>query len=454
MYDVIVVGARCAGASTALLLARKGHRVLLVDRNTFPSDLRLSTHLVWQPGVAALKRWGLLDELAESGCPAMTTAALDVGPFTLTGTIPAADGIGEAYAPRRTVLDTMLVKAAVRAGAKLWEGCTVDELVTADGPGARVRGIRGRTRGGQAVTATATVVVGADGMRSPTAARLQAPTYLKRPARQGTYFTYWSGLPNRVNTLYTRPYRSVVTIPTHDDLTLIVVNWAIDDYRAVRHDIEGHYHRTIAEVAPELAEQLRGGRREDRWIGAAVPSYFRRPYGPGWALVGDAGYLKDPCTAQGITDAFRHAEFLADALDDGLRRTRPLARPSPATSSNATRPPCRCTSSRTQTPLSSRPRPGVRAVRGHARRPGPHRTLLGCLRRDRPRSRLLRLAVPGRLIPMANAAAEWILRLATNLDAAAQVEPVVTLPAVSSAAWGELRSGNSADLPILRAAVS
>ncbi len=322
MYDVIVVGARCAGASTALLLARKGHRVLLVDRSTFPSDLRLSTHLVWQPGVAALKRWGLLEELAGSGCPPMTTATLDVGPFTLTGTIPAADGVQEAYAPRRIVLDTMLVRAAVQAGAELWEGCTVDELLTDDGPGARVTGIRGRTRSGQAVTATATVVVGADGTRSPTAARLQAPTYLRRPARQGTYFTYWSGLPNRVNTLYPRPYRSVVTIPTHDGLTLVAVNWVIDDYRAVRHDIAGHYHRTIAEVAPELAEQLRTGRREDRWIGAAVPSYFRRPYGPGWALVGDAGYLKDPCTAQGITDAFRHAELLADALDDGLRRNR------------------------------------------------------------------------------------------------------------------------------------
>jgi 2-polyprenyl-6-methoxyphenol hydroxylase-like FAD-dependent oxidoreductase len=116
----------------------------------------------------------------------------------------------------------------------------------------------------------------------------------------------------------------VVTIPTHDDLTLIAVNWVIDDYRAARHDIEGHYHQTIAQVAPELAEQLRGGRREDRWIGATVPSYFRRPYGPGWALIGDAGYLKDPCTAQGITDAFGHAELLTDALDDGLRRTRPV----------------------------------------------------------------------------------------------------------------------------------
>ena len=306
MYDVIVVGARCAGASTALLLTHRGHRVLLVDRSTFPSDLRLSTHLVWQPGVAALKRWGLLDELVASGCPAMTTAALDVGPYTLTGAIPAADGVREAYAPRRIVLDAILVNAAVEAGAELWDGCTVDELLTDDTPGAgpRVRGIRGHLRSGRTVSATATVVVGADGMRSPVAARVAAPTYLERPARQGTYFTYWSGLPNRVNTLYPRPYRSVVTIPTNDDLTLVAVNWTIDDYRAVRHDIEGHYHRAVAEIAPELADQLRAGRREDRWIGAAVPSRFRRPYGPGWALVGDAGYVKDPCTAQGITDAF------------------------------------------------------------------------------------------------------------------------------------------------------
>ena len=326
MYDVIVVGARCAGASTAMLLARQGHRVLLVDRSTFPSDLRLSTHLVWQPGVAALKRWGLLDELVTSGCPAMTTAAMDVGPFTLTARLPDADGVREAYAPRRVVLDAILVNAAVEAGAELWEGCTVDELLTDDGTaaGPQVRGIRGHLRNGRTVSATAAVVVGADGMRSPMAARVGAPTYLERPARQGTYFTYWSGLPSRVNTLYPRPYRSVVTIPTNNDLTLVAVNWTIDDYRAVRHDIEGHYHRTIAEAAPELAEQLRGGRREDRWIGAAVPSHFRRPYGPGWALVGDAGYLKDPCTAQGITDAFLHAELLANALDDGLRRRRPF----------------------------------------------------------------------------------------------------------------------------------
>jgi flavin-dependent dehydrogenase len=326
MYDVIVVGARCAGATTAMLLARRGHRVLLVDRSTFPSDLRLSTHLVWQPGIAALHRWGLRDEVAASGCPALTTAALDVGPFTVTGSMPAADGIREAYAPRRIVLDAILVEAAVAAGAELWEGCTVDELLTDDATaaGTRVRGIRGHLRGGRTVSATATIVVGADGVRSPVAAKVGAPTYLERPARQGTYFTYWSGLPSRVPTLYPRAYRSVVTTPTHDDLTMVAVNWVVDDYRAVRRDIEGEYHRAVAEIAPELAEQLRAGRREDRWIGAAVPSHFRRPFGPGWALVGDAGYLKDPCTAQGITDAFHHAELLAEALDDGLRGRRPF----------------------------------------------------------------------------------------------------------------------------------
>jgi flavin-dependent dehydrogenase len=326
MYDVIVVGARCAGATTAMLLARQGHRVLLVDRSTFPSDMRLSTHLVWQPGTAALHRWGLLDAVAASGCPALTTAVLDVGPFAVTGAMPAADGIREAYAPRRIVLDAILVEAAVAAGAELWDGCTVDELLTDDdtAAGTRVRGIRGHLRGGRAVSATATIVVGADGVRSPVAAKVGAPTYLERPARQGTYFTYWSGLASRVPTLYPRAYRSVVTTPTHDDLTMVAVNWVVDDYRAVRRDIEGEYHRAVAEIAPELAEQLRGGRREDRWIGAAVPSHFRRPFGPGWALVGDAGYLKDPCTAQGITDAFHHAELLAEALDDGLRRHRPF----------------------------------------------------------------------------------------------------------------------------------
>jgi 2-polyprenyl-6-methoxyphenol hydroxylase-like FAD-dependent oxidoreductase len=316
MYDVIILGARCAGAATGMLLARAGHRVLLVDRAMFPSDMRLSNHLLWPPGVAALKRWGLLDELIGTGCPPITSGSMDLGPFRLTGGFPpTADGVSAAYAPRRRVLDAILVEAATRAGADLWDGCAVDELIV---DGGAVTGVRARS-GGRGVTARGGVVVGADGMRSTVARLVDAPTYLARPARQGTYFSYWSGVPVSGSTLYSRPYRSVVAFPTHDDLTVVSVSWPVDEFRAARADIAGSYHRTIAEVAPELAERLTGGRREERWVGAAVPGRFRRPFGPGWALVGDAGYLKDPCTAQGMTDAFHHAELLADALDAGLR---------------------------------------------------------------------------------------------------------------------------------------
>ena len=325
MYDAIVVGARCAGAATAMLLARRGHRVLLVDRGHFPSDMRLSTHLVWQPGVARLEKWGLRDELAGSGCPPITGGAIDFGPFTLTGRIPPAGDVREAYAPRRFVLDTILVEAATRAGAELREGCTVEGLITGDavdGAGPRVHGIRGRI-GGRPFTATAPVVIGADGMHSAVARMTQAPSYLDRPALSGTYFSYWSGLSLDESSLFVRPYRVVSANPTNDGLAVVAVSWPLEEYRRARTDIAGSFLRTVEAVSPQLADRLRTGRREERWSGAAVPAFFRRPYGPGWALVGDAGYVKDPCTAQGITDAFASAELVADAVDDALCGRRP-----------------------------------------------------------------------------------------------------------------------------------
>ena len=329
MYDAIIVGARCAGAATAMLLARAGHRVLIVDRATFPSDMRQSNHLLWPPGVEALSRWGLLDELVATGVPPIRTGRMDVGPFAITGGFPPSGTVREAYAPRRRILDGLLVEAATRAGAELWEGCSVDELLTDDsaGPvedGPRVRGVRGRGPRGRTFRATAPIVVGADGMRSVVARTVGAPTYLERPATLGTTFTYWSGVPTPVTTLYPRPHRSVVAFPTHDDLTVVSVNQTLDDYRAAGTDRPAAYFRTIAEVAPDLAEQLHAGRREERWTGSVVPGFLRRPYGPGWALVGDAGYLKDPCTAQGMTDAFHHAEMLAEALDTTFRGHQPI----------------------------------------------------------------------------------------------------------------------------------
>lgn len=322
MYDAIIVGARCAGAATAMLLARAGHRVLMVDRSTFPSDMRQSNHLLWPPGVEALSRWGLLDELVATGVPPITTGRMDLGPFALTASFPPSGTVHEAYAPRRRILDGLLVEAATRAGAELWEGCSVEELLTDDATGRpRVRGVRGRGPGGS-FSARASIVVGADGMRSVVARTVGAPTHRERPATLGTTFTYWSGVPTTVTTLYPRPFRSVVAFPTHDDLTVVSVNQTLEAHRAAGADRPAAYFRTIAEVAPELAEQLHAGRREERWTGAVVPGFFRRSHGPGWALVGDAGYLKDPCTAQGMTDAFRHAEMLAEALDAAFRGQR------------------------------------------------------------------------------------------------------------------------------------
>ncbi len=171
MYDAIVVGARCAGSPTAMLLARKGHRVLLVDRATFPSDT-LSTQIIWQSGVSRLKNWGLLDKLNESNCPSVTKFTMDLGDFPLSGWGPPTDGVSDSYGPRRTVLDKILVDAAAEAGAELREGFSVQEFLT---DGDRVTGIRGRERNGPTVTEKARVVIGADCRHSPLARAVQAP---------------------------------------------------------------------------------------------------------------------------------------------------------------------------------------------------------------------------------------------------------------------------------------
>jgi 2-polyprenyl-6-methoxyphenol hydroxylase-like FAD-dependent oxidoreductase len=317
-YDAIIVGARCAGAPTATLLARKGYRVLLVDRATFPSDT-MSTHIIHPPGVAALKRWGLLDRLASTGCPPITGYSFDFGPIRIAGSLQPDDGVATAYCPRRTVLDYLLVEAAVAAGADLRERFTADEVLIEDG---RVTGLRGHTAGGAAVTERARVVVGADGRHSLLAKAVQAPRYHERPPIAAGYYAYWSGLPAEGFEGYIRPPRAIGVAPTNDGLTMVTVNWPRTEFEANRRDIEGTFARAF-ELVPEFAERVRGATRETRIVGTGdLPSYFRKPYGPGWALVGDAGYHKDPITAQGISDAFRDAEVLAAGLDDALSGRR------------------------------------------------------------------------------------------------------------------------------------
>src|SRR5262249_17373270 len=175
MYDAIVVGARCAGAPTAMLLARKGHKVLLVDRSKFPSDVPHSTLWIHQPGVERLRSWGVLDQVKATGCPVIRSWHVGLGPLVFKGSPPPTEaGETESYAPRRCLLDKILIDAAVKAGAEFREGVTVDEIVK---EGDRVTGIRMRVGDSAPIRETAKIVIGAEGVNSLVASQAPAPEY-------------------------------------------------------------------------------------------------------------------------------------------------------------------------------------------------------------------------------------------------------------------------------------
>ena len=174
---------------------------------------------------------------------------------------------------------------------------------------------------------------------------------------QWSYYTYWSGLPTDRFETYIRPDRGWAMLPTNDDLTLLVLGWPYAESNAYKADVEANYLKTL-ELAPEVADRVRGAKREERFHGGSVPNFFRKPYGPGWGLIGDAGYNKDPITAQGISDAFRDAEAYSTALDEcfsgapRVRRRDGRLPPRPGTNTR-----CRSTSSRPSSPPWRRLRP-------------------------------------------------------------------------------------------------
>ena len=321
MYDATIIGARCAGSPTAMLLARKGYRVLLLDRATFPSDT-YRNHFVQHSGSVRLHRWGLLDRVAASNCPPIHYFITDMGDGPLAEPVGESDGVRGTYAPRRFVLDTILVEAAVEAGAELREQFTVQELLWEDG---RVIGIRGRGHNGAVVTERARIVIGADGAHSLVAKAVGAPRYDERPALTFAYNSYFSGVPLAGTEVWIRPgERIYINFPTNNGLSCIAMQAPLAGFHEFRADIEGNFFRALDRI-PELAERVRAGRREERWYGTADRSnFFRKPFGPGWALVGDAGYHKDPILAQGINDAFRDAELLTEAIDAGFWGRAPL----------------------------------------------------------------------------------------------------------------------------------
>jgi flavin-dependent dehydrogenase len=320
MFDAIVVGARCGGAPTAMLLARGGYRVLLVDRATFPSDT-VSTHFIWPPGVACLKRWGLLERVLATNCPIIRTIGLDLGEFQLTGNPPPIDGVAEMCAPRRTLLDKLLLDAAAEAGAEVREGFTVAGLTSSDG---RVTGIRGHAKGGREIAEQARIVIGADGRNSLVARAAGAEEYNVRPILTCVCYAYWRDVAPHIPAIHPLPRRVVISFPSNDRLTVTGVIFPRDQLTTVRSSLERHLLESLGQVA-NLAEPFRGGARVERIRGMGdLPNFFRKPYGDGWALVGDAGYHKDPILGQGISDAFGSAEWLAEAVHAGFSDARPL----------------------------------------------------------------------------------------------------------------------------------
>jgi flavin-dependent dehydrogenase len=222
-----------------------------------------------------------------------------------------------AYAPRRTLLDKILVDAAVDAGAEVRERFTVDEVVVEDG---RVVGIRGHGEDGASVVERARVVIGADGRNSRVAKAIKPEQYNEKPMLQWSFYTYWSDLPVDGFEIFIRPERGWAAISTNEGLTMLVVGWPYAESTAYKADVEANYLKTL-ELAPEFAERVRGATRRERFAGGSVPNFFRKPFGPGWVLIGDAGYNKDPITAQGISDAFSDAELCSTALDQTFNGT-------------------------------------------------------------------------------------------------------------------------------------
>jgi flavin-dependent dehydrogenase len=322
MYDAIVVGARCAGASTAMLLAQQGHSVLLVDRSTFPSDIPHG-HFIHHGGTGVLQRWGVLGDVIATGAPPITRMTTQWHGVRLTGENVEMDGVPLGVAPRRSALDALLVSAAVDAGAELRSSFSVEEFTTDRDD--RITGIRGRERGStRSVSEQARITIGADGRYSGLARFVDPPADHACPTLSCYYFSYWSGIPNAGVSVFDLGDKAIFMAPTNDQLHLIFVAWPIDNAPVVRANIDEQFMSAIDE-APDLSEIVRNGRREEPYRGAVdLPNFMRKPQGAGWALVGDAGCHKDPYMALGCGDAFRDAELLADAVHSGITGERPL----------------------------------------------------------------------------------------------------------------------------------
>jgi 2-polyprenyl-6-methoxyphenol hydroxylase-like FAD-dependent oxidoreductase len=308
-YDAIVVGARAAGAATGMLLARSGLHVLVVDRSRYGADT-LSTHALMRAGVLQLHRWGLLDRVIDAGTPPIRRTTFIYGTDRVEIGIKPSYGVDALYAPRRTVLDPILVDAAAAAGAEIRYGVTVADVGRDDR--GQVTGIVGRDERGRRFAADARIVIGADGVRSTIADLVHARIERAGTGATAVVYGYWSDLDADGYEWIFRPNATAGIIPTNSGQTCVFAGATRARVGAGR---RGGLREILAQAAPDVAARVDAATAPPgvRTF-AGRPGFIRRSWGAGWALVGDAGYWKDPLSAHGLTDALRDAELLARAI--------------------------------------------------------------------------------------------------------------------------------------------
>lgn len=317
-HDVVVVGARVAGASTAMLLARGGHDVVVVDRSSMPSDT-VSTHAFSRGGVVQLDRWDLLDDVLASGAPAIRTVSFHT-PTTepVIRTVKHVAGIDLLLAPRRYILDDIVLGAAREAGAAVRTGVTVTGVLTDDS--GRVRGVHVRDHEGQPDVIEARFVVGADGVRSRTARAVGATVVDERPTNGALHYIYVAGLDAEGFEFHTGDRGMVGVLPTHGQQAAIWIGAPADRVLGTSGTRTEGFLNLLGEIAPNVADRVRTAQICTTVRGAVrLPNHVLQGAGRGWALVGDAGYHRDPLTGHGMTDAFRDAELAATHIARALR---------------------------------------------------------------------------------------------------------------------------------------
>jgi flavin-dependent dehydrogenase len=323
-YDVVIVGARCAGAATAMRLANAGYRVLVFDKSRFGADT-VSTHALMRPAVLLLKHWGITDRLDAEETPRIKKTSFVYadanGRETISIDIKSRHGVDALYAPRRTVLDRVLAEAATEAGADVRHGVTLTDLLR-DSRG-RVTGVRVRQESGAIAEVRANLVIGADGRRSTVARLVGATPYVWGRHATATAFGYFGNLPIDGNRWYYRPGSGAGAIPTNDGQTCLFSAVSNDFANGTPVERLREFHRVVSDVAPDLGERLPDAELSGRLrFFPGMRGFLRQPWGDGWALVGDAGYMSDPITAHGITNALRDADILSRAIIDGTGLAR------------------------------------------------------------------------------------------------------------------------------------